>query len=1251
MKWLRWTLIGALSVLTVVGLAVAWMVNTASGTRAAVRLAQSALGGKLQVAGVEGTLAGPLTLRDLRFADPAGGTRFSAQWIRADLQLLELLRLTVHVKEADIRGVVVDMRPSNEPEPPSAEPFTLEPPLDILIDRFTARDARVLDVGEPVVQIDHAIAVGRWTDAGIAMKQLDVRSPQGEVHFVANVRGDRIYVGDGRGSFRWRAGEREYRGTLSAEARDENARLALHLSRPLRANLQAALKQSPALPWSFSLQIPNFDPRAELLPGSQIQSLGATLAGAGSLKEGRVTGQLLVDGETLHVRPLHFVRNERQLDIDATLRINAAPGALRAVGHIRTDRQPASIDAHIDWNDLVLPERWAGQVLHSRGNVRFEGNAQRFATQGRVALGPPQQLADIALRIDGTASAITLHQFDIVQPQGRLAATGTIDLQPHVAWDVQAHAQRFDPGAFLAAWRGQLNFALASNGELAQSGPSAKLTLTDLDGRLRGRALSGRADLQLQPNKVLAGVLDLRSGQSEVHVEGKPGSAMDALVTLNVASLNDWVPDTSGRIDARYRITGRWPELRIAGTTDADDVFFSGTRIGSVAVNLDITNPLRPDGSARLEAHEINAAGFAFQRVLAEASGNFESHRVSFSSVGTPLDADFAVQGSLREGTWSASLNTLMLDVERAAHLTLAEPSRITYAPESTTVTQTCLRDGQIQLCVAGEARQSGELQAQYSLRDVPLALANALAPSLPVALEGTLQGNGDVRRDADGTLHGHASISSTGGQLAQRLDEAGAEKQVLLRYADLRIAATLAGAQAQTSVQTRLDDRGQLEGALSVSGLSEAVSPIQGRLTVSLPTLAPIALFVPQLANLSGSVDSQLTIAGTVQEPRLAGHVRANDIAADVPMLGLELRNGQLEALPREDGSVRIAGGIRSGDGEVRFTGTASRTGTVDLQLRGKDFLAADIPSAKVIVAPALDFVRQPDGMKLTGEVGIPQAKVNLEKLPRGGKKVQQASPDVVVIDERTTEQETASAPLQANITVNLGNKVELTGYGLEARVDGRLDVREVPGAPTSGSGEIRIQGRYKAYGQDLTIQQGQLLYAGTPLDNPRLNIVAVREIEDADVTAGLRITGSAQAPQLSVFSEPAMGEANALAYLVTGRPLDQVGTGEEGDSDMLQTAAESLGSAAGGLLAKKIGSRLGVDEVSVKESESLGGSAAFTVGQYLSPRLFLSYGVGLFEPGEVITLRYKLSKNLALQAERGPEDTRAGLRYRIEK
>jgi translocation and assembly module TamB len=275
-----------------------------------------------------------------------------------------------------------------------------------------------------------------------------------------------------------------------------------------------------------------------------------------------------------------------------------------------------------------------------------------------------------------------------------------------------------------------------------------------------------------------------------------------------------------------------------------------------------------------------------------------------------------------------------------------------------------------------------------------------------------------------------------------------------------------------------------------------------------------------------------------------------------------------------------------------------------------------------------------------------VPRAAIYLQKLPRG-ERAPKPSSDVIVVDERSSEEAASAIPLDADVTVILGDEVELTGFGLQAKVDGRLQVIEAPGQPTRGSGQIRLQGQYKAYGQDLTIQQGQLLYASSPLDNPGLNIRATRVVDD--VTAGLHIAGTVKTPELTIFSDPAMSQANALSYLVAGKPLDEIGSGD-GEGDALQSAARSLGTAGGGLLAKNIGRRLGVDEFAIKDEEMIGGSA-LTVGEYLSPRLYVSYGVGLFEPGEVVTLRYKLKKDFSVQAQAGPEDTRAGVEYRIER
>jgi translocation and assembly module TamB len=266
-----------------------------------------------------------------------------------------------------------------------------------------------------------------------------------------------------------------------------------------------------------------------------------------------------------------------------------------------------------------------------------------------------------------------------------------------------------------------------------------------------------------------------------------------------------------------------------------------------------------------------------------------------------------------------------------------------------------------------------------------------------------------------------------------------------------------------------------------------------------------------------------------------------------------------------------------------------------------------------------------------IDGELTVPRASIDVAKLPGGGASA--VSPDVVITDE-TTAPAPASLPLDTMVTVKLGTKsstgldlregreVHLVGLGLNGYLGGQLTVQDHPGTPTVGRGQIEVNGTYRAYGQDLTIEQGRLLFAGTPVDNPGLNLRATRSFPDQNVTVGLQVRGTARRPELTVFSNPAMEQSDALSYLVAGKPMSQLKSGE---GDAVGSAARALGTAGGDLLAKSIGAKMGVDDVGVADNSSVGG-AALTVGKYLSPRLYISYGVGLFAPGEVVTVRYKL-------------------------
>jgi Uncharacterized protein conserved in bacteria len=89
-------------------------------------------------------------------------------------------------------------------------------------------------------------------------------------------------------------------------------------------------------------------------------------------------------------------------------------------------------------------------------------------------------------------------------------------------------------------------------------------------------------------------------------------------------------------------------------------------------------------------------------------------------------------------------------------------------------------------------------------------------------------------------------------------------------------------------------------------------------------------------------------------------------------------------------------------------------------------------------------------------------------------------------VIDQKQEEQAASKLPISALVKVDLGQKTHIVGMGLDGRVTGLLTVSERPGRATTGQGQLAVDGTYRAYGQNLQIQRGQLLFASTPIDNP---------------------------------------------------------------------------------------------------------------------------------------------------------------------
>ena len=1267
-----------LAVFMLVGGILLWALNTESGTRFVLARVQSALDGKLVMGRASGSLSGPLVLDDVRYADASAGIDARIKHLRVDPGILALLSGRVELNDVvadDVDIALTTVAP--KPEDASGE-FSLNPPIDILVNKLTLQRARITRDAEPIFVIDHLDLIGTWTHEGLLVKQLALRSPDGRVDLSGSLGTVGGYSGSGETTFSWRAGDIDLEGVLKSHSDGKQAHIDLTLAKPTPATATITIDQSAAAAWNLELDVPSFEAK-KLLPDSTFDQLAMHVQASGDRVKGEIHASAEIDQHKVSIEPLRYAMNDAIVTIESMhLTSPESTGALDLSGTIDTAASPLAANLKAHWNGIVLPANLVGQPLATHGELAIDGSADQFAAKGSLALGPPDAPADIDVDITGTLDAITLNTIRLKQAQGGLDARGTISLQPTLGWNIKASANQLDPGAFVADWPGAIDFTLDTSGTQTDQGPEATLALSKVGGKLRGKPLSGSADLHMQPGYIVEGNLDLQSGGSRVVVEGSGGNQTDARARFDIASLGDWLPDAGGQANGKVHVSGRWPKLDVDGDVTASALAWSGIRVESMELVAKITDLEKPAGALTLKAENVSRGDAHFDTLVIEGDGNKASHQVNLTAKGTPASIELSMTGGSTKDTWNGLLKTLrlepagrnlpILDLDQAARMSwdgsrfeLGESCLVGKPPSrqrtGTAEPKVPLKAGEVaaesmtpgeaevpaRLCLAGSSASDGSLTGKYHIEHLPLRLLVRLgAPDSPVRLRGEINGSGDVSRKGQGPLSGSATLVSEKGDVFY----AGSGNKPLLSYTGFTVEAALKDASTSAQIRAALDHDGRIAGNIVMTPAEGDSQSINGNITLDLNSLAFIELLTSEVTNTAGRLSAKYAIAGTLSAPRLDGALTLDGFAAEIPGAGLKLKDGKFSLRAADAQRYVLDGTINSGKGNLVISGEGGLGSDepMKINLKGEDFLAADIPAARVVVSPDLAIERSAEGILVTGKLTLPSADIDLAKLPGGGASA--ISPDVVIVDAEQAEPG-KSLPVTATVTVSLGDKVKLAGFGFDGSLSGDLVVIERPGRATTGNGTLNAGGTYKAYGQDLKIETGRILFASTPIDNPGIDLRATRTIKSANVTAGLLVRGTAQIPVLTVFADPSMEQSEALSYLVTGKPLSSLKSGE---GDMLGTAARALGTAGGDLLAKSIGSKMGIDDIGVADNDALGG-AAFTVGKYLSPKLYLSYGVGVFDPGEVVTLRYLFSPRWNFEAQNATTGSRAGINYRFEK
>nr|WP_215730826.1 translocation/assembly module TamB domain-containing protein [Pseudomonas lalucatii] len=1205
---MRHGLLGLLAVIALVVLALWLLLGTNGGSRWALERVPG-----LRVEGFEGRLGGSWQAQRLRWQQ--GGDRLVVQAPLLDWSPRCLWRLSLCVERLQAERIELLTAPGSASE---SQPLAL-PELQLPL----AVELGELRIGSLLINDDEQLQglqlAAHWQAEGLRIDHLAVRRgglqlelqghllprgawplrASGQLHLPAPQQRDwRLALevdGDLLGSLRLSADSSGYlQGHLSGEVQ------------PLTENLPASAR----------LVADGFMASAELPATLRLDKL--ELSAGGDLASGyRVAGRAELPGEGGALTLALQGRVDAQGAEVAELSLAAEPERRLWLSGRLDWQQALSLDSRFDWQDFpwrrLLPEveeppvslqRLGGELAYRDGNYLGHFDAQLQGPAGAFSLQSP---------FSGDLQQLFLPELLLQAGQGRAAGQLSLGFAESLSWDGRLQLSELDPAYWLAEMPGRLGGPLSSRGEL-QDGRLSLAADIALDGRLRGQPARLQAAASGAAGRWSLHRIDLRLGDNRVHGSGEWQQRLSGQLQLALPRLGQLWPQLQGQLEGQLQLAGslQAPQGRLQA--QGRRLAFAERRVQ----RLELDARLDAAQQARIE---LQADGIALDerelgRLSATGSGDARRQQLQVQLDGPLLRSALAVAGELNGGTWRGRLRSGEVHsggqdwrLQQPASLLRRADGRLELGAH-------CWRSGPASLC--GEAQRLWpEPQIRYRLADFPL---DSLGPWLPkdVAWQGQLDAEIALDLPASGP-RGRVSVDA--GRGSWRIREQ--EQWLAFAYDELRLDSQLRA----EGIDARLMLRGPKIGELSLQATLDprpAHKPLTGSFRLSGLDLALARPFVPRVEHLGGRLEGSGSLGGELLAPRVDGHVRLHDGVISGGELPSNFRDLQLQAQIAGE-RLQLQGGWHSGaQGRGELSGELAWGAGLqgELRVRGSRLPVSVEPYAELEVEPDLRLSLAEERLTLAGRVAIPRGKIHIRELPPS---TVQLSDDAVIVGQDSPPDRLPAIAMDIDVEVGQ-ERLSFSGFGLRADLAGRVHV----GDDLDTRGELNLNnGRFRAYGQRLTIRRARLLFAG-PIDQPFLDIEAIRRVDQ--VIAGLRLSGRADQPRSEVFSEPAMSQEQALSYLVLGRPQGQ----GSGDSNLLAQAALAMGLASSASLTGGLAQRLGIEDFQL-DSEGSGVTTSVVASGNLSERLSLRYGVGVFEPANTLALRYQLSKRLYLEAASG--------------
>jgi translocation and assembly module TamB len=811
-------------------------------------------------------------------------------------------------------------------------------------------------------------------------------------------------------------------------------------------------------------------------------------------------------------------------------------------------------------------------------------------------------------------------------PEGRLQLSGAGNLE---SLEVQVHEGAVLGGTLAGevsfGWTGQQPFQLALrardihtaalvedfpgilSAEFSAGGQleplAAEVEIQQLEGMLRKIPLIASGGFKFGEDRINVRSLEVTSGASKLTLDGDPYAPEGIRFAADIEALSHFHDEFSGSLSSRGSISLNPDSPSLSGTLTAQQLLLGTIAIEAIETRQNelVLSDLTL-GKTVLESLTLGFnSGNPLERLDILAA--VENRTIRIGLEGSVVDWSEPVNSG-----WRGQLVNFELERDQFS-ISLDQPAPLEMTRDQFSLQDLCLTGSRnATLCAAASWKAPDEINLSTELSAIPLSLLELFVES-DVRFNQVLSGTLDWRQAAGGNRSGNARIEMSPGVITLE-----GEDNIQLETGVGLFGFEVTNGRLQSGIlDLSLPQIGAIDVNFSAADLRQGTeSPVQGTARIDLSDIGVVGKIFPVFDTIDGVLDVDLTLSGTISDPSFKGRASLANGAISNQASGFSFSDINLAGEVTELDQMKLNGSFTAGDGsgeisaQIIFADILSPV--IDFELTGQDLTVIDVPDLKIIANPDVQLSWQDKTLTINGRVEIPATRLAPSYLPQAS--IRQSADVVVVAGELpVVEQDFLkenAIKLKGTLEVVLGEdvvvdldvaQIDVTG---SAQFNWQDDLIPVANGSFNGTGDIQ------AFGQFLRITRGRVSFTDTPADNPHLNIRAEREIfGNSQVrTAGLMVAGTLKRPVVEPYTVPMTTRERAQTLLVTGSDFNY----EQ-------------------------------------------GVGAVDVGMYVLPRLYVSYGIGVFEDGNVLKVRYDLGRGFGVTATSGQRETGLDINYIIER